>query len=40
MQFIMMLDKNTGLIDYESVERLALEHKPKILLLVGALIQE
>ncbi len=30
------VDKNTGLIDYESVERLALEHKPKILIAGGS----
>ena len=30
------VDKKTGLIDYESVERLALEHKPKILIAGGS----
>ena len=30
------VDKNTGLIDYESVEKLALEHKPKILIAGGS----
>ena len=30
------VDKNTGLIDYDSVERLALEHKPKILIAGGS----
>ncbi len=30
------VDKSTGLIDYESVERLALEHKPKILIAGGS----
>ena len=30
------VDKNTGLIDYENVEKLALENKPKILIAGGS----
>ena len=36
MQFITMLIKNTGLIDYDNVEKLALEHKPKIIIAGGS----
>ena len=30
------VDKNTGLIDYENVEKLALEHKPKLIIAGGS----
>jgi len=30
------VDKNTGLIDYDSIEKLALEHKPKIIIAGGS----
>ena len=30
------VDKETGLIDYENVEKLALEHKPKIIIAGGS----
>ena len=30
------VNKNTGLIDYEGVEKLAMEHKPKIIIAGGS----
>ena len=30
------VDKNTGLIDYENIEKLALEHKPKLIIAGGS----
>ena len=30
------VDKKTGLIDYENVEKLAVEHKPKIIIAGGS----
>ena len=34
------VDKETGLIDYESVEKLALENKPKLIIAGGSHTQE
>ena len=34
------VDKDTGLIDYQSVEKLAIENKPKLIIAGEALIQE
>merc|ERR1711991_241829 len=36
MHFIMKVDKETGLIDYEAVEKLALENKPKLIIAGGS----
>ena len=36
MQFIGEADKETGLIDYDNIKKLAIEHKPKLIIVGGS----